>query len=180
MANSQKNNKKLIIGICSIVAVVAIIAVIVIIITMRGGFGPAINDNYFVTDNSKYVITLDEKQTDEDINAEKTHIVYNYSGNNITSVKYYYEFTDDATAKNSYNSIKDSIGELYKSIELNGKYIILTLNEADFEGMTTDDVKQQIEFMDLLDDMNFDENSEVTIEGSVDAGEVVPEEGTEE
>ena len=89
MANSQKNNKKLIIGICSIVAVVAIIAVIVIIITMRGGFGPAINDNYFVTDNSKYVITLDEKQTDEDINAEKTHIVYNYSGNNITSVKYY-------------------------------------------------------------------------------------------
>ena len=129
-----------------------------------------------MTDDTKYVITLDKDQSDDTINAEKTHIVYNYSDNDITAVKYYYEFTDDATAKSNFNTIKEDVGELYKSVDLNGKYIILTLNESDFENMTAEDVKQQIEFMKLLKDIDFDETTEATIEGSIDAGEVIPEE----
>ena len=80
MAISKENNKNLIIGICTSVGVIAIIAIIVVVLTMQGSSNPLINDNYFVTDDSKYVITLNEDQTDESVNAIKTHIVYNYSG----------------------------------------------------------------------------------------------------
>lgn len=167
MANSQKNNKNLIIGICSAVAAVAIIAVVAIVLATRGG-NPTLNDDYFVSDDSKYVITMDSEQSDDEINAEKTHIVYNYSGNDITAVKYYYEFTDAAAAKTAYNSIKDSIGSLYKSVDLDGKYVILTSNEADYEGMTAEDVEQQIEFMKLIEDMDLDEDADDIIEGTVE------------
>lgn len=162
MAKSQKNNKNLIIGICSAVAAVIIIAVVAIFAT-RGG-KPTLNDDYFVSDNNKLVITMDSEQSDDEINAEKTHIVYNYSGNDITAVKYYYEFTDATAAKAGYDAVKDSIGSLYKSVELDGKYVVLTSNESDFEGMTAEDVKQQIEFMKLIEDMEFDETSDETIE----------------
>ena len=171
-----KKNKNLIIGICA-VAVVAVIGVIVAIFLTRGG-NPQINDNYFVSDDTKYVITSENNGSDDDeFNAIKTHIVYNYSGDNITALKYYYEFADAAAAKANFGKIQESLGQLYKDVEQNDKYVILTSNEEDYEGMTAEDVRQQIEFMKLLEEINFDDSdtTDETIEDTTVEQNIVEE-----
>ena len=51
---AKKNNKNLIIGICTGVLIIAIIIVAVIFATKS-----SLNDSYFVSDGSKYVLTVD-------------------------------------------------------------------------------------------------------------------------
>ncbi len=162
MANrAKKNNKKLIIGICSAIAVVVIIAVIAIVATRNGG----LNDNYFKSDDTKYVLTIetDSLETDDDAQEYmpiKTHIVYTYEGDNITGMKTYAEYPDAETAKKSFDALKESDDESLKDAELNGKYIVITNSEDQYEGMTASEVKQQIEFMEMLKNTNSDDGSE--------------------
>ena len=175
MANKAKkknNNKNLIIGIC--VAVVLIVAIVLaVVFAVRGG---GINDDYFVSDDTKYVLTVESEDLSFDEEEEayapiRTHMVYTYSGDEITGLKSYYEYADANAAKTAFEQIKAS-GEEVGNAELNGKYIIMTATEDDYEGMTASDVKQQIEFMDMLKNMNLED------EGS-DEGEATEEATTE-
>lgn len=151
---SKKSNKNLIIGICAAVAVVAIIIVAVVLAT-RGG----LNDDYFVSDGTKYVLTIESDDTSETSDESaplKTHLVYTYEGDKITGMKSYYVYADANTAKAAYDAMKEAGGEEAEGIELNGKYIIMTAEEDVYKDLTTSDVKQQIEFMEMLKNMDTD------------------------
>lgn len=160
---STKNNKNLIIGCC--VAVAVIIAIIITVVVLSANKG--LSDAYFVSDDSKYVLTMDADEMGfeegEEFTPVKTHVVYTYSGDEITSMKAYYEFADEATAKKAfdyYNSADTS--EEFKEVALDGKYVILTANESEYEDLTASDVKQQIEFMEMLKNMNVDDTEDAS------------------
>ncbi|MDO4399139.1 MAG: hypothetical protein Q4C24_02500 [Candidatus Saccharibacteria bacterium] len=156
---AKKNNKNLIIGICATVLVIGVVAVAIFFAT-RGG-STTLNDAYFVSDDTKYVLTVDSDQTDsedETLTPIKTHIVYNYSGDSITGMTTYMEFADAATAKSAleiYKNAEDQTG--VKNISVNGKYVVVEMTEDQYAEMTASDVKQQIEFMEMLKNMNLND-----------------------
>lgn len=159
---AKKDNKNMIIGgICAAVVVVVIIIVAVVLATRGSG----LNDGYFVSDDTKYVLTIENDSiTEEGSDAYepvKTHIVYTYSGDEITGMKTYGEFADADSAKAAFDAIKES-GEDMTNYALDGKFIVITATADQYEGMTASDVKSQIEFMESLKNMDLDE---------IDAGE---------
>lgn len=174
----KKDNKNLIVGIC--VAVVALIVVIVAIV-MLGRNNVALNDDYFKSDDTKYVLTVDTDSMDIDTEDEeyvpvKTHVVYTYSGDEITGMKSYAEYADAATAEKAFKQLKESDEEEAKTAELNGKYIVITNDASDYEGLTASDIKERIELMEMLQNMGSDidedeDEDEVEIEDEEDEDE---------
>lgn len=145
---ARKNNKNLILGICS--AVVAVIVIVVVVILATTG-GSRLNDSFFVSDDTKLVITSDAYDTEAKYPPVKTHVVYYYSGDKITDAKIYYEFKNAEEAKDAYEIGKeDETFSDYKKLETDGKYVILTVKESEYKDTTVEEVKAQIEFMELL------------------------------
>ncbi|MBP5647668.1 hypothetical protein J6X04_00015 [Candidatus Saccharibacteria bacterium] len=157
---AKKENKNLIVGICSAVIVVALIIVVAVLATRGSG----LNDNYFKSDDTKYVLTVDSEMMGEDIESQeyaptKTHIVYTYSGEEITGMKTYLEYADAATAQKAFDAMKES-GEEMGDAKVDGKYIVATNEASTYEGMTTEDVKQQIQAIELLQNIKDNSNDE--------------------
>lgn len=152
---SKKNKKGLIIGICCGVVVVATIVVALVLVLNK----KTINDDYFTSDGTKYVLTLEQNEValeDEEYAPIKTHMVYYYSGDEVTGMTIYYEYLDEAAAKTAFEYISKEEREGVKETKLNGKYIEITSSEDQYSDMTSDEVKQNIEFMELLKSMNYD------------------------
>ncbi len=169
---TKKNNKNLIIGICT--AAVAVVAIVIAIIFIIKGSGPTLNDDYFKSDDTKYVMTInaDSSEIDEDDDdypPVKTHFVYTYSGDKITGLKTYVEYSDASTAEKAFKALKDSDEEEAKNAELNGKYIIVTNDESEYEDLTPSDVKEQIEFYEKIQNMNYDDEDNLE---EIDGGEI--------
>ena len=163
MANkAKKDNKNLIIGICAAVVVVVVIVVAIVL----AGSGNKLNDQFFVSDGTKYVLTMDADDMGlegEEYSPNKVHIVYFYSGDEVTDLKSYYEYADEASAKTAFDAFKE-LGDEESNYTIEGKYIILTADAEEYEGMTASDVKQQVEFMESLKNMDFDTEDEEDIE----------------
>ena len=160
----KKDNKNLIIGIC--VAVVAVVAIVVAAVIAANGV-KKLDDSYFVSDDTKYVLTMEsgDYATEEDENTpSKTHVVYTYSGDEITGMTTYAEYTDEATAKSAYDIYKDSDQEGIKNLTLNGKYIIAEMSEDYYANITASEVKSQIEFMEMLKNMDTSDYETVEVE----------------
>ena len=172
---SKKDNKNLIIGLCAGLAVVVIAIVIIVLATQNSG----INDSYFVSDGTKYVLTIDTSDEDsedtDDYTPLKTHLVYTYEGDTVTGLKSYYEYADAASAKTAYDAMKKAAEESESSeldqMEVNGKYIIITASQDVYQDMTASDVKQQIEFMESLKNMDTNDSDDTTDTETVDAEE---------
>ena len=149
--SSKKSNKNLIIGIVVAIVVIAIIAVAAVFINKN-----SLNDAFFVSDGSKYVLNYTAEELgmdDEEFAPEKAHYVYYYTDDTITDVKAYYEFSSEEIAKKAYQYFEENEKDEYKEIAIKGKFVIITANESDYESMTASDIKQQIEFMQALDDV---------------------------
>ena len=149
----EKNNQGLIIGICAAVVIIVIIIIAIVLATTNRG----VSDSYFVSDGSKYVLTVESEDIDEDetsISPVKIHSVYNYSGDAITGLKTYYEFKDAASAKTAYDTITDEEKAEFKEVYLDGKYIVFVSNEDDYADITASEVKQNIDFINSLKDMD--------------------------
>ncbi len=160
--NNKNNtrNKNAIIG--ALVCVVALVIVVVVAVLSLKGY-KKIDDSFFVSDGSKYVITLDGNlDVSSDSNGDtpkKAYYVYYYSGNDVTNVEAYYEFADDASAKQSYEAMVNEEGGEMKNYELNGKYIVMTVDPSEYEGMTAADAKKRAEYSDFLKSMTSDNTS---------------------
>ena len=154
--NTNKTNKNFALGICTIIGVVAIIVVMITIILLNRG--TSLNDSFFVSDDTKYVLTLDTDSVsmeDPEYNPIKTHIVYFYSGEEITGMKAYYEYSDPTAAKSALEYLKTNYeDENQNKITVNGKYVIFTASETEYENLTANDVKEQIDFMEMLKNIN--------------------------
>ncbi|MBR0465297.1 hypothetical protein IJJ02_00700 [Candidatus Saccharibacteria bacterium] len=166
---SKKDNKNLIIGICA--AIVAVVIIVIVVLAVRGG---GLGDDYFVSDGTKYVLTIesDDIEDNNEFTPLKTHLVYTYDGDKVTSMKSYYVYADADAAKAAFDAMQEAGGEEAKGMELNGKYIIMTAEEDVYKDLTTSDVKKQIEFIEALKnsdtssagDSNESENTEETVE----------------
>lgn len=165
---SKKDNKNLIVGCLAALAVVIVIIITVVLVTNNSG----LNDNYFVSDDTKYVITYEADESDEEdeYSPIKTHVVYTYKDDTITGMKTYYAYANEATAKTAYDTLKGIIDDddEISSIELNGKYIVITASEDSYKDLTASDVKEQIEFMESLKNLDFDDSDEEVEDVEVD------------
>ena len=83
---------------------------------------------------------------------------------------------DANAAKTAYDELMESgedVGSSYKSVEVNGKYVILTFLESDYEGMTASDVKTQIDLINNASDI--EDTEETTVEETTTDGETTTE-----
>lgn len=177
----RKNNSMLIGGICLALVVVAIVVVAIVMMNKS-----KLNDSYFVSDGSKYVFTMETTGERDETMPVKTHVVYTYTDDTITGMKTYAEYANAGEAKKAYDLYVSSEGTPVEMsrYSLDGKYVILDADKSEYEDLKASDVKQQIEFMEML--KNLDDgttNDAATEEGSaevIDGGEAVVEESQEE
>lgn len=135
-----KFDKKLLLPICC--AIVAIVAIIAVVFLLRP---QSIDDGYFVSDENKDVITLEVSKADAaTTNLIRTHIVYTYADNKITSLKTYYEYENNELANRAFENTK-SINQNAESVDLNDKYIVVTAKSDQYESLAPSDIKQQAE-----------------------------------
>lgn len=168
---TKKDNKNLIIGICA--AVVVLVVVVVAVVLATGG--SQLNDDYFKSDDTKYVLNYDTGSLDLDVEDEyaefmplKTHIVYTYDGDTITSMKTYAEYADAAAAKTALDKMKEA-GEADDGAILDGKYIVVTADESEYKDTKASDVKRQIEVFEMLQNMNSESESESGSDSNLDS-----------
>lgn len=137
-ARKRKFNKKTIQNICVFSSAIAVIAIMAILLNMFRQ--PIVNDEYFVSDDTKEVVSLNASGNSS---SSRTFIVYSYSGEEVTGLKTYFEYEDEESAKAALQLLKDQ--PEFKNAELEGKYIVVTADESQFKGLTASDVKQQNE-----------------------------------
>lgn len=169
------NNKKILtVGVCAIAAVA--IAIIIAVIVMQK---PSINNSLFTSDNTKYVLPInsDEISFDSDLTRPtQIYAIYYYQDDTITGLKEYYLFEQESDTKAAYDYYREHDSANYKAITIDGKYLILTANESEYEGKTPEEIRQYIEYLqsvepiesDNTEDNTFDENGEA-IESSNDS-----------
>ena len=175
--NNKKDNKNLIACVCAAVAAVVIIVITIIAINANKG----LSDAYFVSDDSKYVLTLDMSGADgestdadeeEQYTPNKIHYVYTYSGDEITGLKYYYEYDDNGTAKSASEYIIEQQGDdnSLSDIHADGKYVVATASEELYKDYTASDIKKQIDFYESLQNMNLgdDETESEVVEDTTE------------
>ena len=101
-----------------------------------------VDDSFFVSNDVKTTISLTPDNSDT-TTLHQTHVVYEYDGENVISMKTYFEYPDEESAKTAYESLKDQ--PEFVGAVVNGKYIIVTADESQFKGLTASDVRQQAE-----------------------------------
>lgn len=182
MTEESKTNKNPVIVACAVI--VAIILIVVIAIVMLSN--KKLDDSFFVSDGTKYVLTMEADdvlglETDEYV-PEKTHLVYFYSGDKVTDAKVYYVYEDEKIAKEAAEYIKQqNEAEGIREITVNGKYVVISPDKSVYDGMTTEDAKQQVELMELLQniDQRIEDGTEEEAEDETEE-EAVEEETEEE
>jgi len=172
MATEAKDNKKLILGIVGAVAAIAVIVVVAVVILKNKK--PVLNDDYFKSDGSKLVISIDGNASENGL--IKQHQVYTYSGETITGFKSYAEFDSADSAKKVYDNYKSSseFSSEFKDIELDGKYVILTVPEEQYKDLTTSTIKSYIELLESVKNADL----ESTTDEGTGEGEESVENGT--
>ncbi|MBR2658851.1 hypothetical protein IKD57_03100 [Candidatus Saccharibacteria bacterium] len=144
----EKNKNKLIAIIAGAVLVIA--AVVIAIVVINKNKGEVLDDNFFKTSDSKIVISNASNSTDPAV-AKKVHQVYTIDGDKITGLKVYSEFESEQAAKDADS--KPEIEEAmksgnYKDHKVQGKFIIVTMNDSMYQGLTVDQLKMTAEALE--------------------------------
>lgn len=99
------------------------------------------------------------ENTIKDLYSDEDKLVYNnndvykivifYEGENVTLLQHYYEYSDEESAKEDYKEKFDLLKDnsQIKNITINGKYIIYTMNESEYEGKKLEDFKTSYSFL---------------------------------
>lgn len=178
MAKRTNNNQILII--CGAVAI-AVVVIIAIVLATIGNREP--DASFFNSDETKYVINIDNYNDDEaaEYSPIKTHMVYYYSGDDVTDVKVYYEFEDQDKAQKAYEASKKA-GEYdnTEKTEVTGRFIIITNKPSSFANLKASYIKQQIDIMESLESETPDDEGIVIIEDDTEPTEDSTDETTEE
>lgn len=135
---SKKSNKKILLSLVLLFVTITIaVPAIITIITHQ-----PIKDDYFTSDDTKTTITLTPDDSSNTSNLVNTHLVYSYDdADNVSSLKTYFEYSDEDAARAALESSKDQIE--FKGAILEGKYVIVTADESQYKGLTASDIKQQ-------------------------------------
>lgn len=143
-----------------------IVASIAVILTLNNN-NPNLNEKFFVSDNSKYVATIDADSFGDD-DLVVAYDVYYHNGNEITGHKAYYKYASEEVAKDAFPYYQALEDDEISTIELNGRFIVLIASPTQYEGLTLDMVKSW-----------FDDDIEEEID-EIDEGDVSENEADEE
>ena len=150
----KKLKKNLLVAVIG--AVAAIVTVLVLVFSHGGG---ELNENWFQSDNSKLVLTIESDPTMVAENEQtpiNSHLVYTYSDETVTSLKVYYQYENTVKAKTAYDTLHDSNNGQYKDVLLDGRYVVLVAVDSEYEHLKASDVKQQIDFMEMMKNTSSD------------------------
>lgn len=127
------------------VALMLVAVIAVIVVTNQA---EPIPEGYFTSDDVKLVLALDKTEAAYEENVEyapeMTYIVYDYSGEKITGARIYFEYADEAAAKEANAHITLSNKNWAASRRLNGKYIVFTVKREQYENLSTEKVRENI------------------------------------
>ncbi len=149
-ARTRKIDKKTIIGMVGALLAMAVVAVVIIL----ANYQEPIPEDYFVADNTKLVLTLPPAlssfEANEDYQPEMTYVVYFYEGNKVTGAKVYFEYADEAAAREADKNI--SLGDKNWAIgrRRNGRYIVFSVKPEQYKNLTTDKVNENIKSYDII------------------------------
>ena len=163
----EKNNNKLIAIIAGAVLAIAAVVIAIIIINNKG---ETLDDNFFKTSDSKIVISNTSNSSDPTV-AKKVHQVYTIDGDKITGLKVYSEFESEQAAKEADS--KPEVEEAmktgnYKDHKVQGKFIIITLNDSMYESLTVEQLKMTAEALEKTIQNGTDERTNKQTEQSAD------------
>lgn len=145
----KKLNKNLLIAILGIV--VAVIVVVVLVLIRNNS--AELSESWFKSDGAKLVLTI---ESDPSMVAENeqtpinSHLVYTYSGETVTGLKVYYQYENPVKAQSAYEILHNSNNGQYKDVLIDGRYVILVAVDSEYEHLKASDVKQQIDFMEMM------------------------------
>lgn len=154
-------NKNLLVAIGGLL--IAVIVVVLLFIFVGGGMG-GLNEGWFVSDDTKLVLTIEsnpEMVAEDESIPINSHMVYTYSGDNITGFKIYYQYSDNEKAKKACETISAN-NSIYENVEQNGRYVVMTEKAEDYQYLKTSDIKQQIDFMNMYNSNNNQSSSSNT------------------
>ena len=139
--------KTLLLCIALMVVVTGITIVLLYALTPR-----TVDDSYFISDESKDVITLEvDKANSATTDLLRTHIVYTYENNKVKSLKTYYEYENKELASQALENIKE-INKNAADVYLDNKYIVVVSQEKQYENLNPSDIKQQAEAIKAFQD----------------------------
>ena len=143
-----------------VVLFLLIVISIAIILTLNST-NPNLNEGFFVSNDTKYVIDADLDGFGDD-RIVSAHDVYYYDSNNVvTGHEAYYEFINEETVQAVlpvYQSTKDDEVE---KVVANGRFIVMIANPTQYEGLNIETIKQWFENdEEQLDEQQLDENGE--------------------
>ncbi len=148
-SKKPKINKKLLLRACQVLVIFIVSAGAVWgVFTLINSRKPVLNDEYFVTDDTKSVVNMPASGNSASI---MTRVVYTYDGDAVTGLKTYFEYPDEETAASALDSMKN-LPEFANSKEvvLDGKFIVVVANEDQYKGLTASDAKQQTESINRM------------------------------
>ena len=92
------------------------------------------------------------------------YLVYDFDGEKVSGLSYYYTYEDENAAQSSYNYFQNALrnNELseIKDVKKDGKYIILTVNEEEYTNTTKETVMEAYSYLELIYDNNSGEVDE--------------------
>lgn len=139
------------------VGILAIALVFVIALIMNFSQNEKYDSSYFHDSDGKIVFTMDKDMAvlDESIYEPNiTHIVYYYSGNNVTNVKAFYEYATEREAEISFEHL--GLGTFADSKNLNGRFIVFQVKKSMYENLTVDTLKTDAEKLKSADALILD------------------------
>ncbi len=147
--NKKKTKIGAIIGLCALIVIIVVVVIVAVVLTKKN----TLNDDFFVTDDTKISITYEnDGENSESLPQKKSHLVYFYNGNDeVTDMKAYYEFADAEAAKQAYELFKENGDpESYKDISVEGAYVIITANESEYANQKASTIKREIELQEIM------------------------------
>ena len=151
------NKRKRIINGKTIFGALIVVLLIVVIVVLSTMNRVQYNDDYFVTDDTKIVLSMDADETTFESSAYVlpiTHVVYYYSGDTINGVKVFFEYKNEQVAKKANSNLPTDDKDWAAGKALNGKYVIYDMKKEEFEGLSAEDIRNSVE--SIMENQGFD------------------------
>jgi len=127
-------------------AIIAFVIVSVAIIMLNQV--EKIDSSYFHDADGKIVLTMDKSYAeldDSEWEPEITHVVYYHDNNMVTGARAFYEYKDEAEAKEAFNNL--SLGQFADGKKLSGRFVVFSVKKQQYEDLTVAELKHTIELM---------------------------------
>lgn len=142
MKRANKFNLKTLYNVLIVVALVAVVVTLIVINNNNSKL--ELNDEYFVSNDSKYVVAMDADFSNYETSEYEppvTYMIYYITGDRVSDIKLFYEYLDEEEAKTAYENISMDDKDWASGKSLNGKYVILQFKEDEFNGITAEEAK---------------------------------------